>query len=216
MISRSVLVFFVAAFLALAAVVVPTNPLAASAQDNEPDYEATIAALQTRVAELEAQVATPEVTPSPVPSPTPTAAAEFGTIDNPQNVGRSVTSGCVKLRLFSAQVQQQTGGFAGVAEPGSKYIILDFELANECKVGSIDYNVNNFFAQDTGNGVTFTDVTATFDMAPAIQFGTIDPGRKVRGFVVIKINEDTRRVVVGYKVDFSGKQTIYFEINTRS
>jgi hypothetical protein len=203
-------------FIGLLVIVLILPAFSVSAQDNMSDAQATIAALQTQVADLEQQLATPAATATKAETPRPTPTAPVGTIDNPQNVGKSVTAGCVKLKLYGAQVMLQTGGFIGVSEVGKKYVVLDMEIKNACDQGTLNFNINSFFAQDTGNGAPYTDVIASVDFGQGMMFGTLDPGRKVRGKVAIKIAEEAQRVVIGYKADILGKQIIYFEVNVRS
>jgi hypothetical protein len=152
-----------------------------------------------------------ESTPGPAtPNPEP-----VGSQSNPQNGGKAVERGCTRLKVFTADTVEQTGGFMGAYSDEFKYLATDIEVRNQCDDQTIHFNPYQFTARDTGNGELFADVGPTFDYGSDMTFLDLEPQRKIRGLVAIKIDRDTRRVVVAYDTDRTGKNLIYFEFNVR-
>jgi hypothetical protein len=153
---------------------------------------------------------------------TPTATeptVPVGTsLDNPQNVGKTVTVNCVLLKVYSAETVESTpNGYIHTFSETDKYLIMDVEIRNVCDNGNYEYGVNWFSAIDTGNGERYDDYGPSFDYDPAIDRVTLEPKRKIRGFLGIVIAKDARRVVLEFDTSGSDRPgtQIYFEINVR-
>src|SRR4051812_15847292 len=77
----------------------------------------------------------------------------------PQNVGKVVERGCVRVQVSSAEVVEQTGG--GASSAAFKDLVLDIEVRNQCDGRTVNFNPDQFRARDTGNGEQFTAVGPT-------------------------------------------------------
>ncbi len=70
---------------------------------------------------------------------------------------------------------------------GNKHITVDISLENDGP-DSISYNVLNFRLQDS-DGYVYTHVAASKE--PYFTSGALQPGRKIRGFIVYEIPQDS-------------------------
>jgi hypothetical protein len=109
------------------------------------------------------------------------------------------------LTVLDISEYQSDNEFAQPTE-GNKYMAVDVELENSDNQ-PIDYNVYDFEIQDE-NSYTYKQALIG-DKEPRYSSGTLQPGRKIRGFITFEVPNESARFELIFTPDlFSASQII--------